>query len=41
MRLHALPAPSPMKTVFFVRHGESKWNEAQAKRDVLEMVSQV
>jgi len=41
VRLHALPAPSPMKTVFFVRHGESKWNEAQAKRDVLEMVSQV
>lgn len=27
--------------VFFIRHGESRWNEAQAKRDVLQMVSHV
>ena len=32
---------APNKRVFFVRHGESRWNEAQRKKDVLEMVSHV
>ena len=32
---------SRSRQVFFIRHGESRWNEAQAKRDVLQMVSHV
>lgn len=30
-----------VRQVFFIRHGESRWNEAQAKRDVFQMVSHV
>ena len=32
---------TPVKQVFFVRHGESRWNEAQAKKDVRGLLSQV
>ena len=38
--LHLVRRATPVKQVFFVRHGESRWNEAQAKKDVLHMVSQ-
>jgi broad specificity phosphatase PhoE len=33
--------PPRTKTIFFVRHGESVWNRAQAKLDVLALVSDV
>eukprot|EP01065_Artemidia_motanka_P006003 TRINITY_DN1291_c0_g2_i1.p1 TRINITY_DN1291_c0_g2~~TRINITY_DN1291_c0_g2_i1.p1 ORF type:complete len:954 (+),score=225.97 TRINITY_DN1291_c0_g2_i1:53-2914(+) len=31
--------PHTLKTVFFVRHGESVWNRAQAQRNVVTMMS--
>ena len=39
--LHLVKRATPVKQVFFVRHGESRWNEAQAKKRVDVMVSQV
>ena len=46
--MHRVPrAPTPASLgphgpqVFFVRHGESRWNEAQRRKDVLQMVSHV
>jgi broad specificity phosphatase PhoE len=32
--------PATTKTVFFIRHGESKWNEAQAGMNVKDMLKQ-
>lgn len=31
--------PAALKTVYFVRHGESVWNRAQARADVITLVS--
>ena len=39
--LHLVKHHTPVKQVFFVRHGESRWNEAQAKKDVRGLLSQV
>ena len=33
--------PLPTKRVFFVRHGESQWNRAQRRHNILAMVSAV
>ena len=35
------PSGQTSKQVFFVRHGESRWNEAQAKGQVIQMLSTV
>ena len=39
--LQQIESPIHFKTVSFIRHGESRWNEAQAKKNVMEMVSHV
>ena len=39
--IQPVPRPNGQKQVFFIRHGESRWNEAQRRKDVLEMVSHV
>ena len=36
-----LTQPLPHKQVFFIRHGESRWNEAQAKKNLAEMAMHV
>jgi len=37
----ATPCPATRKTIYMVRHGESVWNEAQADKDVVAMLSDV
>ena len=39
--IQQIAQPGARKQVFFVRHGESRWNEAQRRKDVLEMMSHV
>ena len=39
--LQQTESPIQFKTLSFMPHGESRWNEAQAKKNVMEMVSHV
>eukprot|EP00662_Eupelagonemidae_sp_cell21_P025457 gene25457-26188_t len=38
LRCALLPPPPPVKTVFFIRHGESAWNSAKADMNVSKML---
>lgn len=42
LTLRSLPVPNPYptrKTLFLIRHGESRWNEAQEKKNLGDMMS--
>jgi len=38
-RLHIKTSPPLYKTIFLLRHGESKWNEAQEKKDIKNLLN--
>jgi len=39
--IRGVPAPHKRKYLFFVRHGESRWNHASANRDIVGLVKEV